>query len=72
MYSRNINCQQAGTLQTKQSKQQPTHVPKQMVQLANKASASHLHLFKSHNQSFPQTQKTRVLNFQGQLFISNE
>lgn len=31
-----------------------------------------LYLFKSYNQSFPQTQKTHELNFQRQLFISNE
>lgn len=55
-----------------QSELQLTRVPEQTLQLTHKASAAHLYLFKGHNQSFPQTQKTHELNFQGQLFISNE
>lgn len=66
------NCQQAGTLQQKQNKLQQTRVPEQTVQLTHKASAAHSYLFKGYNQSSPQTLKTHELNFQRQLFISNE
>jgi len=55
--TKNINRKQAGALQTIQSKQRLTLVPEQMVQLSHKATAAYLHLFKSHNQSFPQTQR---------------
>lgn len=68
--ARNIDCQEAGTLEQKQNELQLKQVPKQTVQVTHKASAAHL--FKGYNQSFPHTQKTDKLNIQRQLFISNE